>query len=163
MVREDKRVRGGGGWRKRVIRIVGVWASLKTDVRVRVVGIRVGADEVVGVEVRVVEVEVEVEVVLLAGLRAEVDEGVEMVLVGDGAAVRGNVGLRVMLVLVLVVGVVVVEELGECVGLRVQMKVEVALVARRRKEEKYLSIEREFLDFLEFGFVQSRDVCGLVG
>jgi hypothetical protein len=36
----------------------------------------------------------------------------------------------------------VVEELGECVGLRVQMKVEVALVARRRKDEKYLSIER---------------------
>jgi hypothetical protein len=55
--------------------------------------------------------------------------------------VGGNVGLRVMLVLVLVVGVGVVEELGECVGLRVQMKVEVALVARRRKE-KYLSIER---------------------
>jgi hypothetical protein len=65
-----------------------------------------------------------------------------MVLVGDGAAVGGNVGLRVMLVLVLVVGVGVVEELGECVGLRVQMKVEVALVARRRKDEKYLSIER---------------------
>ena len=68
-----------------------------------------------------------------------------------------------MLVLVLVVGVVVVEELGECVGLRVQMKVEVALVARRRKEEKYLSNEREFLNFLEFGFVQSRDIYGLAG
>ena len=28
---------------------------------------------------------------------------------------------------------------------------------------KYLSIEREFLDFPEFGFVQSRDICGLAG
>lgn len=54
-------------------------------------------------------------------------------------------GLRVMLVLVLVVGAVVVEELGECVGLRVQMKVEVALVARRRS----ISPMREsFLIFL---------------
>ena len=77
---------------------MGVWASLKTDVKVRVVGIRVGADEVVGVEVRVVEVEG----VLLVGLGAEVGEGVGMVLVGDGAAVG-------------------------------MVKVEVALVARRRK------------------------------
>jgi hypothetical protein len=90
-----------------------------------------------------------------------------MVMMGDGA----NVGERAMLVMELVMGAGVVAEVGEGVGLKVQMglNVEVAVVVvrrrrrRRRKEKRYLAIKREVLDFLEFGYLQLRSSRVLLG